>query len=388
MRLSPLPSLLVSAWALSACTASAPPDPADDRGDGPTTVRLAEAARGADLAASGDELVITWTEDADDIDRLVLARWAADGPLQQATVDSDDVVVGLARRPSAALGPDGTAWVTFTSGDVRASSVWLVTAPGHPEDATAEVVIEARAGEVPDLLDQPEVRVAPDGDRWLLYKAQIDHPTVELQLARASTGWQPEVIAPFPGRPCECCPHQLDFTPDGDALLTIRNDQANLREIWVARAEAGTAAFDRRSQASSTGWIVQGCPFDGPRLSAAHDPSLVVTWVDATTGAGRPWLARSVDGGATWSTEEALFAGEGDAFAFPLVAHAGDELWVAAEELWEGLYVAVDRGEGFERVVPRHVTEEADLLATELGVFVVGLDADGALWLEKLSDAP
>jgi len=369
---------------LGACTSA---DPSSiDAGRDAVDQLVAEAALGPDIVASGDRLAMSWTERRDDADELHLATWSPTEGLATARVASDDVVVGLARKPSIAWGDDGTVWVSFTSGDPRGSSLWLARATNGLAEVEVERIATAGPDQLPTLLDQPEVRVGPDGDVWLMVKAEVDHPTVELWLGRGTDDFDLQPVTPFPGRPCECCPHQLDFTPDGEALLTIRNDQQNLREIWVARAGRGSTDFDRVQQVSTTGWIVPGCPFDGPRMAARRDPRLVVTWVDATEGVTRPWLARSDDGGASWREEEALLEGRGTAFAYPLVVDDGTSLWVAAEELWDGLVVSREDGDGWQSVPVDHVREQAELVVTDQGVFVFGLDDEGALWLEALSD--
>ena len=349
-------------------------------------VAPAEAAvTSVDLASRGDELALAWTQRVDDRDQLHIARWSPGGPLEQGIVPSEDVVVGLARRPSVALSADGTVSVSFTTGDPRASTWWLATVADTPDAAELRVIAEAAADAVPTLLDQPEVRIAPDGERWLLAKAEVDHPTVELWLAREGEDFAPTALRPFPGRPCECCPHQLDFTPGGDALLTIRNDEDNIREIWTARAEAGTAAFQRTAQVSTTAWFVPGCPFDGPRMTATRDPFLSVVWVDAATGVALPYLARSEDGGATWASEVRVLADRGTAYAFPQIADDGRTTWVAAEELWDGVQVDRDDGTGWTPVTVPHVRRDGELLVTEGGdAWLLGLDDDGALWLDAL----
>ncbi len=342
---------------------------------------VAEGATGADLTVGGGRMVASWTEEVEGVDELHLRDLTSGRLGVEQRIDSGDVVVGLARKPSVALGPAGELAATWSTGDVRSSTVWL-WAEG---DAAPEAIAVAGPGEVPDWLDQPEVAFAPDGELWLLYKGQVDHPTMALFLGLRSNGYAPQRLDLFPGRPCECCPHRLDFTPGGDALITVRNDVLNLREIYVARADAGSTNFDRTAQVSHTGWFVQGCPFDGPRMAVRSDDELAVTWVDAASGVSRVWVARSDDGGASWSPEEAPLVDDVP-WGFPAIADDGEALWVAAEEVGGHARVAVDRGQGFVEVPVEVGVSQVELAVTDQGVWLLGLDDDDTLWLQPLSD--
>lgn len=368
--------LWLAAWL--ACSPDVP-------SEAPAPLRLADDAQGGDLAARDGRLVASWAEPTADGDGLVVAEVTdgRPGPVVRPA-PGVDVVVGLARKPSLALSADGAVRVTWSTGDPRGSTVgWLDDALAP--DAAPVVLATAGPGQVPDLLDQPEAFEGPDGP-WVLYKGQVDHPTMGLFLARASTGWAPERLDPFPGRPCECCPHRLDATPGGDVLLTVRNDERNLREIWLARADAGTTAFDRRSQVSTTGWVVQGCPFDGPRTAVVDDDRLIVAWTDAASGRSRLWVATSDDGGASWSGEAAPFPDDGTtAWGFPAVAATSARTWVAAEVLGGTVRVAVDGGDGFVEVAPEVAVEAVELVADADGAWLLGHAPDGALWLQRLS---
>lgn len=108
---------------------------------------------------------------------------------------------------------------------------------------------------------------------------------------------------------CECC--QPDPLVQGQrVLIAFRNlahDGADdLRDIHVIVSEDGGATFGESVPISDESWRINACPISGPALAASGDV-VYAAWMDgradrAKTGdRGDVWLARSEDGGRTWS---------------------------------------------------------------------------------------
>ncbi len=112
--------------------------------------------------------------------------------------------------------------------------------------------------------------------------------------------------APSPGgMVCECC--TADMLASGDSIwMVYRNNNQNLRDIWVSRSTNLAASFDTAADVDSTDWVLSFCPIAGPRMARAGD-SLVTVWTSGASGKGRIYL----------STLHAGSMQFGDQIAFP-----------------------------------------------------------------------
>ena len=332
-----------------------PPAPDD-------VVTLAQRGERVDLAPDGDALWASWAERTDDGYRAWVAELGATAAPRLLPADP---VIGVGRKPRIAAHDDRVVAV-WSTGDPRASTVQVASARGD-EPFTAEVVAVGGPDEPWTLVDQPEPLFRGDA-LWVVYKAEVDHPDVALFMGAEADAWAPIGIPAVPGVPCECCPHRVDESPDGALRVVIRNNQRDLREIWFASAPAGGLAF-RATQVSRTGWIVPGCPFDGPRL-AELDGALRVTWVDPTRGAAEPWFSESVDGGTSWGPDTPLLPPMRTVFQEPVIAAYDGAFWLAVEEVFVGAWLFVDRGTGFEPVDVPVALFDVELAATDDGLWL------------------
>lgn len=96
--------------------------------------------------------------------------------------------------------------------------------------------------------------------------------------------------APVPGGAvCECC--LSDLVTSGDSVwILFRNNNQNLRDIWVSRSSDLAATFDTAIDVDATDWLLNTCPIAGPRMARSGD-SLITVWMSRGAGIERVYLS-------------------------------------------------------------------------------------------------
>ncbi len=141
-------------------------------------------------------------------------------------------------------------------------------------------------------------------------------------------------------RTCDCCQTAAAVT-GADALVVYRDRAAGeLRDISSVRLAAGRAAEPR--ELSRDGWEINGCPVNGPGVSASG-AEVAVAWFTGAGGRSLVRLAFSSDGGATFAApltvSEARPLGRVDVVALP-----GGEAFVSwLERIGEGAELRLQR---------------------------------------------
>lgn len=384
--ISPLFALL-----LGACTSApetpAPSAPADPLPAGVVRLSGDVPAGYADIAYGPDgTLYASWVElPKDGPPRVVLAA-SADG-VQFDTVPIDDPrapFVGVARKPWLAADADRVALV-YGSGDPRSSAIVGISAPAGP-DLVLDPAVTIAIDDPWDFVDQPSVAVDRAGALHVLWKGEREG-RVRLYAAAEHDWTEPHEVDPFPGRICECCPTELQFDAAGDALLLLRNNIANQRDIWLARGPVG-APFDTIEQVSTNGWVVAGCPFEGPMLAQLDGGVLAATWVDATLGDTRVWLSVQQPG-QSWAPEALVWPDADHSQSWPTIAATDDgALWITAETAFEGteLRRTADLGASFTDVAPFAALTGVALAAHGGRVTLVGADEAGVVYVQHLAE--
>lgn len=335
-------------------------------------------AGGVDLEVAPDGTFwLAWVEEG----RLVLAH--GDGErftTRQVPLDFE-ARASLARRPRLAVSEERVA-ITLSDGIVQDGRVVLLLGDqGAPELETT--VLHALGPDLElDTLDQPTVAFDDAGALVASWKVGRDHQ-YGIVVAREGSAFEPVLARGFPGQPCECCPHELAFDR-GDLLLLARGNVVDLREVLLGRETAD--GFDV-TRVSRNGWVVAGCPFDGPRLARAGR-SFWITWMDATDGEPRVWVSRS-DDGQRWSDgERVLPDGPPRNQGLPTVFTVGERVFVTVEQVFEGTWL-VEESDGSWAGGPV-LTPGGPLVGVDAAGLgerggLAGVDAEGRLWFVPVS---
>ena len=95
---------------------------------------------------------------------------------------------------------------------------------------------------------------------------------------------------------CECCPSDI-VTQDENVWLVFRNNDNNLRDMWVSKSTDGGDTFETAVDIDSTDWVLNACPISGPKMTTMGGDSLISVWMSGASGSGR--VSYSTFNGAT-----------------------------------------------------------------------------------------
>jgi hypothetical protein len=129
-------------------------------------------------------------------------------------------------------------------------------------------------------------------------------------------------------RVCECCTTDAALTSSGPIVVYRDRSADETRDIGVVRWTDGGWSAPRTL--ADDGWVIQGCPVNGPAIDA-RDQRVVVVWFTAAQNRPRVQVSWSDDAGAGFSPAQLLAEGQAvlGRVDVTLVAEAGALLsWV------------------------------------------------------------
>jgi hypothetical protein len=100
------------------------------------------------------------------------------------------------------------------------------------------------------------------------------------------------------GLVCDCCQTGAAVIRDGAIVVYRDRSSSEIRDIYAIRAQQDHWLAGR--PVAEDGWKIEGCPVNGPAIAAIND-DVAVAWFTAAGGQPRVRLARSHDGGLTFS---------------------------------------------------------------------------------------
>ncbi|HKJ16733.1 MAG TPA: hypothetical protein VJ984_05230 [Xanthomonadales bacterium] len=114
-----------------------------------------------------------------------------------------------------------------------------------------------------------------------------------------STEWE------IDGSVCDCC--QTAATRSGNRIIVVyRNRDADeVRDHDYAVFDLETETWSEPMPLSSEGWMIDGCPVNGPQIAASGN-TVIATWYTAANDQPRTYMAVSEDGGTSFSNPEML----------------------------------------------------------------------------------
>ena len=119
-----------------------------------------------------------------------------------------------------------------------------------------------------------------------------------LRAAHFDRSWKQLSEEAVDRRVCECCPTAAAVTTDGP-ILAYRNRSADeVRDIYVSRFTGD--AWTVPAPVHDDGWKIDGCPVNGPAISASGR-LVSVAWFTAPKDDGHAFVAFSQDAGRTFS---------------------------------------------------------------------------------------
>ena len=78
---------------------------------------------------------------------------------------------------------------------------------------------------------------------------------------------------------CECCYQDILPISEDTIFVAFRSNRNNLRDMWVSRSSNGGISFDDACDADAQDWVVNACPFSGPKMARLGSDSLLMVWM-------------------------------------------------------------------------------------------------------------
>ena len=230
---------------------------------------------------------LSWLEPSDDGHALRLARWEDDGwGAARTIIDRPDLFVNWADFPSLAVFADSVLaahWLEMSGPGAYSYDVRMALSRDGGASWGGDIVphrdgVEAEHG---------FVSLTPMGDTlavlWLDGRATITGDPMTLRYTTVSPTGElgPEVRVD--GSVCDCC--QTALAPTSDGLLAVYRDRTagEVRDIYAARMVDGEWREGR--PVHRDGWVIPGCPVNGPSVATRGD-TVAVAWFTAAETAG------------------------------------------------------------------------------------------------------
>lgn len=260
------------------------------------------------LTASGDRVLLSWLELANFGATLKFAERTASGWSEPHVVASGEhLVANAADVPSVRALADGTLiahWLDEDGPDPEAYRLPLSwskdggrtwsppTNPHHDGTHTQHgfgSLFQAPGGGL--------------GVVWLDGRATSSNARegADGSIALWAAAFDPQGVqtneVPIDPRVCECCQTSVAETAEG--VIVAYRDQSpdQVRDIYVTRFADGR--WSAPVQVNHDGWKIDGCPVNGPAVTA-RDRDVAVAWFTAATNQGQTLIAFSHDAGRTF----------------------------------------------------------------------------------------
>lgn len=140
----------------------------------------------------------------------------------------------------------------------------------------------------------------PDGDVLVLWLDGREYDGTEhdgemtLRAARFGAGGVGDEVL-LDARTCDCCQTAAALTAEGPVVLYRDRSAGEIRDIAITRLVDG--AWTDPRPVHDDGWRIEGCPVNGPAVSA-DGRRLAVAWFTAARDTARVLIAFSEDAGA------------------------------------------------------------------------------------------
>jgi hypothetical protein len=305
------------------------------------------------IAAAGSGVVVTWAarggESTD-----VYAAWSRDGgatfekPVRVNDVPGD-ARASAEQSPRVAIGNGvHVAW-SSRAGDmavIRAASApgpdhrFLPAASVHPDKLEGirgwtSLAVDPRGALHVAWLDGRGDVAGPGSPAPSAGMKRHDTRQDIYQAVRAADGSLRETR--IATDVCFCCKTAVAAGPDDLVYVAFRNIYpGSLRDIAVARSGDGGRTFSDPVRLSQDGWVLDGCPDDGPALALDAARVLHVAWptqVSEKAGKGI-FYSYSTDGGRTFAPR--LRLDESGGAAHPQIAAGDGRAYVVWDEAAAG----------------------------------------------------
>jgi len=289
------------------------PAPAPAQGRTALTIEPLSSPTGADssepqMTVQGERVILSWLEGGEERSTLKFAERSASGWSAPRSVhSSDEIYVNAYDVPSVQALADGSLaahWPEKNGPNPEASTVRLSWSRDQGRTWSAPVSphhdgTQTQHGFV-TLFQAPGEPGAGLGVVWLDGRStNPEKATGDIALrasVHAADGRQlGETLVD--SRVCECCSTSAAATSEGVIVAYRDRSASEVRDIYVTRFTG--SAWTAPTLVHQDGWQINGCPINGPSVSA-RGRDVAVAWFTAKDNQGQAYVAFSRDAGRTF----------------------------------------------------------------------------------------
>lgn len=295
---------IAAALAMMACDAPAPSVVTPQVQLSPIELPAGEGSAEPFLSTSDDMVLLSWLEPEGSGHALRHVRITAAGAgVAETIVSRDDHFVNWADVPSVIQGPDGRRHAHFLQRGgtgtydysvrvtTRSDAGWSEPIVAHDDHTSTEHgFVTLVTGDDGSL-----------GALWLDGRQYVDgaHGAASDEMTLRWRQWSPTGEAGpealLDARVCDCCQTGLVQTLDGWAAVYRDRSADEVRDISSARWDAAQGRWIVGGPIHDDGWVIEGCPVNGPAIDARGD-TVAVAWFTAAHDEPSVRLAFSHDG--------------------------------------------------------------------------------------------
>ncbi len=261
------------------------------------------------LAAAGSDIAMTWIEPGEGDHLVRFSRlgddivWTAPATVARGT----DFFVNWADFPSVQRASSGfliAHWLKKSGAGTYAYDVHLAKSEDDgatwiPLGTVHDDRTQTEHGFVSQVAEGDGVRVF-----WLDGRnMESSHPPAagghggSMSLRTALVGERIGAGEVLDEMTCECCQTDAAMTPSGAIVVYRDRTEGEIRDISFIRRDGD--GWTRPAPVHSDGWVVPGCPVNGPAVAAGGPEGrhVAVAWFTASENRPRVQAAFSVDAG-------------------------------------------------------------------------------------------
>jgi len=292
-------SILPAFVTLAACTEQSLPVFADPV---PITLPAGKPALGPRLTqSSNDDAILSWMEpDVDSTSFRYSVFELGDFGAATTVIEDEDMFVNWADLPAVSrVGPKAlfAHWLSYTAGETY--SYQILTAQSTDGGATWSAPLAPHT----DGTDTEHGFVSPfpaSNGVGLIWLDGRETPAAGMTLRGATIGADGAISNEelLDDLVCDCCQTDVALTDDGAVAVYRNRSEDEVRDIYVSRNSDGQ--WQPGVPVFEDGWVVSGCPVNGPSIAADGD-RVVVAWFTAANDEPRVKVAVSTNGGKRFS---------------------------------------------------------------------------------------
>lgn len=247
-------------------------------------------------------------------------------------------MVTMSAGPNSAARND-TVYIALFSKPVSTSGIFMMRSFDGGKTFNNPVRMVALGSR---YIFMPSMHIAPNGEPVSAFiTTNTSWLTAFYEVSRSKDGGETfesaiRASSVAPAEVCDCCPASMAFEGDREILM-FRNNNNNIRDIWVSMSENRGATFEKGSDIDQTDWEISGCPSTGPD-GIISDDSLVSVFMSGAGLSGRIMMSStsttSLKTGSHFflNNDVPQFANQN----YPMIAGHGDTLGVVWQQSYQG----------------------------------------------------